>query len=64
MIFSLNFTAKTSAYGELYAGVNIEDLIILADRVKIGQSIRNLICNALKFTPVSGTVVVSGNYCF
>ena len=35
-------------------------VVVVGDEVKISQVIRNLICNALKFTPAGGNVTISG----
>lgn len=38
----------------------LNELVVVGDEVKIAQVIRNLICNALKFTPTGGVVMLSG----
>ena len=47
---------------EQYISKNdIYNIQILGDSIKIGQVIRNLVSNALKFTPKNGIVSISGN---
>jgi signal transduction histidine kinase len=41
----------------------LDTLVCTVDVVKIEQVIRNLVCNALKFTPIDGEVTVSGEFC-
>jgi len=40
--------------------VELKELVVIVDTVKIEQVIRNLVGNALKFTPISGEVSVTG----
>lgn len=40
--------------------VNPQHLRLVGDSIKLGQVIRNLVSNALKFTPANGTVKISG----
>jgi signal transduction histidine kinase/CheY-like chemotaxis protein len=40
--------------------VNLENLRVIGDSIKLGQVIRNLVSNAFKFTPRDGTVKISG----
>ena len=55
--------------GDVRKIVNIEEgmsntlflhLLVLADDIKIGQVIKNLLSNALKFTPRSGLINIQG----
>ena len=39
----------------------LRDCLIDADKYKLSQVIRNLTCNALKFTPEGGTVIVKAS---
>jgi len=36
-----------------------QPLVVLADRVRLGQAIQNIVANAIKFTPEGGTIAVS-----
>ena len=40
---------------------NFHKLQIMGDSIKLGQVIRNLVSNALKFTPEKGVISISGN---
>jgi signal transduction histidine kinase len=38
----------------------LEQLVVMADPVKIGQVVRNIVSNSIKFTPTDGSVDVKG----
>jgi signal transduction histidine kinase len=40
--------------------IPLQDLRLVGDSIKLGQVIRNLVSNALKFTPPDGSVNISG----
>ena len=48
-----------SAVGQVCDEESINRLIVLADVNKLAQVVRNLVSNALKFTPADGEVVVT-----
>ena len=47
-----------SAVGQACEEDSIDRLVVLADANKLAQVVRNLVSNALKFTPAEGEVVV------
>ena len=42
--------------------LEIKNLLVMGDKIKISQVIRNLISNALKFTPPNGRVLISAEW--
>lgn len=43
-----------------FEGPNLKNLRVMGDEIKLGQVIRNLVSNALKFSPANGQVSISG----
>ena len=54
----------TNAEGDLELNSLFESLCVVGDATRIAQVLRNLLSNALKFTPSEGIVIVEGEHGF
>jgi signal transduction histidine kinase len=53
-----------SQFQSLEPNLEIRNLRLVGDAIKVGQVVRNLVSNALKFSPINGDVKISGKINF
>lgn len=57
---NLKLVQESAHLKDIYIGINIpDDLVVFADENMIGSTIRNLVSNAVKFTPKKGEISIS-----
>jgi signal transduction histidine kinase len=52
----ITLTLRTNAVPD----VNTSNLVVFGDRMKLGQVIRNVVSNAIKFSPKGSSILVTG----
>jgi two-component system, OmpR family, sensor histidine kinase VicK len=57
-LFQISLHIKTPSGFETYGTFDCKQVILEADREKIGQVLNNLLSNAIKYSPKGGTVTV------
>jgi signal transduction histidine kinase len=57
---NISLSLVTRVVADEDVNVDVESLRVVGDSIKLGQVVRNIVSNALKFTPPHGKVEISG----